>query len=78
MLGARVGVNESGCGFTDHVQSTLINNRDKEVIVALRKSVAVVAATLFSLTLAGCFGGAPATQESTVPQESSGPVRSAT
>lgn len=40
-----------------------------------RKPAVVVAATcLFSLVVSGCFGGAPATQESTAPQQSAGPV----
>ncbi len=42
--------------------------------MGMRKPAVVVAASLFSLVLAGCFGGSPETQESTAPQQSAGPV----
>ncbi|HEY5845458.1 MAG TPA: hypothetical protein VIT42_01590 [Microlunatus sp.] len=38
------------------------------------RTPAAVAATAFALMLTGCFGGAPAGEQSTVPQQSSGPV----
>jgi raffinose/stachyose/melibiose transport system substrate-binding protein len=46
----------------------------RKSIVGMRKPAVVVAASLFSLVLAGCFGGSPATQSSAPPQQSTGPV----
>jgi len=40
----------------------------------MRKPAAVMAATLLSLTLAGCFGGTTGAEQSAPPQQSSGPV----
>jgi raffinose/stachyose/melibiose transport system substrate-binding protein len=40
----------------------------------MRKPAVVVAATLLSVTLAGCFGGTTGAEQSAPPQQSSGPV----
>jgi len=40
----------------------------------MRKPAVVLAASLLSLTLGGCFGGSPAAEQSAPPQASSGPV----
>jgi len=42
--------------------------------VGMRKPAAVMAATLLSVTLAGCFGGTTGAEQSAPPQQSSGPV----
>jgi raffinose/stachyose/melibiose transport system substrate-binding protein len=42
--------------------------------VGIRRSAAVVAATVLALTLSGCFGGAAGPEQSAPPQQSSGPV----
>lgn len=42
--------------------------------MGMRKPAAVMAATLLSVTLAGCFGGTTGAQQSAPPQQSSGPV----
>ena len=40
----------------------------------MRKPAAVMAATVLSVTLAGCFGGTTGAEQSAPPQQSSGPV----
>jgi raffinose/stachyose/melibiose transport system substrate-binding protein len=47
---------------------------DKEVTVAARKPLLLLALSTLVVSLAGCFGGAPAAEQSSAPQVSSGPV----